>query len=128
MGHRIPAPLNNRVFATLVTRAFTRAGEFVVAQIPVDITKVAEAKYSNGSNRTKGDNDEQRQKVVIGQYVSVERVREQADGNIKWETATASDAKGWLPMVIQKPAIPGALCKDVGWFMKWTSERRPKSA
>lgn len=124
MGHRIPAPLANRVFATLVVRAFTRAGAFVIAQIPVDISKLPEAKYSNGSNRTKGDNEEQKQKVIIGQYVSVERVREQADGNIVWETATASDAKGWLPMPLQKMALPGALCKDVGWFLQWTSDHR----
>ena len=32
---------------------------------------------------------------------------------------TASDAKGWLPMWVQKLGVPGAVVKDVGLFMKW---------
>ena len=33
--------------------------------------------------------------------------------------ATTSDAKGWLPMYLQKLGVPGAVIKDVGLFMKW---------
>lgn len=40
---------------------------------------------------------------------------------------TASDAKGVLPMPIQKSALPGAIAKDVGLFMKWMSEKRKTS-
>jgi len=38
--------------------------------------------------------------------------------------ATASDAKGNLPMAVQKMGVPGAVVKDVGFFMKWVGERR----
>lgn len=38
--------------------------------------------------------------------------------------ATASDAKGYLPMWAQKLGVPGAVVNDVGLFMKWTAENR----
>ena len=38
--------------------------------------------------------------------------------------ATASDAKGYLPMWTQKLGVPGAVVKDVGLFMKWTADNR----
>ena len=38
--------------------------------------------------------------------------------------ATASDANGWLPMWVQKLGIPGAIVKDVGYFMKWILDER----
>ena len=37
--------------------------------------------------------------------------------NIDWVMATASDAKGWLPMWMQKLGVPSAVVKDVGLFM-----------
>jgi len=43
---------------------------------------------------------------------------------VLWEMGTASDAKGWLPMSIQKMALPGAIVKDVGWFIGWNAKRR----
>ena len=33
--------------------------------------------------------------------------------------STASDARGNLPMLMQKLAMPGQLPKDVSYFMKW---------
>ena len=38
--------------------------------------------------------------------------------------ATASDAKGWLPMWMQKLGVPGAVVKDVGLFIGWIREQR----
>ena len=32
---------------------------------------------------------------------------------------TASDAKGWLPMWMQKLGVPGAVLADVGLVLKW---------
>ncbi len=45
---------------------------------------------------------------------------------ITWIMATASNAKGWLPMWMQKLGVPGAVVKDVGLVMKWLQERREK--
>ena len=39
--------------------------------------------------------------------------------------ATASDARGSLPMAIQKSALPGVIAKDVGFFMDWVIKQRP---
>ncbi len=50
-----------------------------------------------------------------------------AKKEITWTMATASDAKGWLPMWMQKLGVPGAVIKDVGLVMKWLQERRGKS-
>lgn len=38
--------------------------------------------------------------------------------------ATTSDAKGWLPMWMQKMGIPGAISKDVDFLMDWIREKR----
>lgn len=127
MCHQIPGPLSNRVFSTLITRGFTRGGAFIVVQIPVDIRKLPSALYSNGRNVSAGGDAQKREKMTIGEYVSIERVKEQDDGNIMWEMATASDAKGWLPMSFQKMGVPGAIVKDVGFFMKWVAERRSQA-
>ena len=65
-------------------------------------------------------------------YTSVERciLRENPDtpskGEIIWMMATASDARGWLPMWMQKLGVPGAVIKDVGLVMKWVQEVREK--
>lgn len=128
MCHHIPGPLQNRVFSTLVTRGFTRGGAFIVVQIPVDISRLPAALYSNGKHTKAGDSAQKRQSMTIGQYVSIERVKEQDDGNVMWEMATASDAKGWLPMSVQKMGVPGAVVKDVGLFMKWVAQRRKQAS
>jgi hypothetical protein len=38
--------------------------------------------------------------------------------------ATASDAKGILPMAVQKMGVGPAVIKDVGLFIGWTAKRR----
>ncbi|RMY68865.1 hypothetical protein D0863_06830 [Hortaea werneckii] len=116
MVHNIPPPLNNRVFNVLVITAMhISGGKFLITQIPVDTTNMPGAKYHAG----KGDSPTQ------GIYASVERA-EIIDGmrKIKWEMGTASDAKGALPMFMQKLGTPGAVIKDVGLFIDWAGKRR----
>ncbi|KAK1068005.1 hypothetical protein LTR74_005905 [Friedmanniomyces endolithicus] len=79
MVHHIPPPLNDRVFPELVITA-SKAGELLVVQIPVEIKGMQGAAYN--SNKTRKLQDE----LLDG------------GANVKWQMATASDAKGILPM------------------------------
>lgn len=91
MCHHIPSPLENRVFPTLVVRAKTGVDSFVVAQIPVELSQVAESMYSSGRHRTHGGTSQKKEKVVQGQYTSIERIKPSHEhGKIIWEMATAS--------------------------------------
>lgn len=126
MCHHIPPPLNNRVFSVAVVTARTTSTEtpsFLVVQVPVDIAQVPTAMYSNGKNKQSADTAEKKKSVTVGQYVSIERVEKQGD-KIEWQMATASDAKGNLPMWAQKMGVPGAVVKDVGLFLDWTGKNR----
>ena len=127
MAHKIPPPLNNRVFCVAVATAKSTAdpARFLVVQIPVDITKVDKALYANGRNRTDEDSAIKKKAVELGQYVSIERC-EVLDGGAKvqWQMGTASDARGVLPLWVQKMAVPGAIVKDVSFFMEWIENRR----
>jgi hypothetical protein len=137
MSHHIPFPLFNRTFCTLVISAIdsakTGTDSFILVQVPVNLTSVPTAFYSTGKNRKEGSTARQKKKVVLGQYVSVERCQILKDegspdnGKVVWDMATASDAKGWLPMAMQKLGVPGAVLKDVGFFMKWTAARRARN-
>lgn len=64
----------------------------------------------------------QRKAPVLGVYTAVETVRKLPGGKVDWLMATASDAKGVLPLSIQKMSIPGAVAKDVGFFMSWVNK------
>lgn len=80
-------------------------------------------------------------KPVFGVYTAVERVkklssvdtttehegRKGKEGQIEWIMATSSDAKGNVPMSLQKMGIPGAVIKDVGFFMSWIRKVNPVS-
>ncbi|KAF2142106.1 uncharacterized protein K452DRAFT_287314 [Aplosporella prunicola CBS 121167] len=126
MCHKLPFPCLNRVFCVLVVTAKTAESSFVVVQIPIDLSDFSDADvlYGNGRNKRDAESALKRKKVIVGEYVSIERVTLTEDGDIQWVMATASDAKGWLPMPMQKLGVPGAVVKDVGLFMKWTRERR----
>ncbi|KAI9664993.1 MAG: hypothetical protein M1821_006441 [Bathelium mastoideum] len=138
MCHHIPPPLSNRVFSVLVITArtpnpaSTSLPAFIDVQVPVDITGLSEAMYSNGRHKTAGDTAQKKKAVTIGQYTSVERVKvtEKSEGKqeVVWEMATASDARGSLPMALQKMGVPGAVVKDVGFFLSWTAGRRKSAA
>lgn len=60
-------------------------------------------------------------------YASIELCRlvtDQGVEMVEWIMATTSDAKGWLPMWVQKLGVPGAISKDVTYFMNWIAGRR----
>lgn len=134
MAHALGFPLSNRVFATLVITAKDSETSFIDVQVPLDLSSVPTALYSTGKNRTEGVTAQQKKKVVMGSYVSVERCRivdldttkpvEESPGLVHWDMATASDAKGGLPMAVQKLALPGVIAKDVGFVMDWAEKRR----
>lgn len=75
--------------------------------------------------------------VVVGAYASVERVRRLPSqgpeagggeqGRIEWLMATASDARGVLPMWVQTRAVPGQIAKDVSLFLGWMNTERRKT-
>jgi hypothetical protein len=120
MLHGLPAPLNPRAFTILIASGVpTIAGSrsFIAATVPLaPLPKDATtAKYATSSS------------VVHGAYVSVEHVYEDGDGKVVWDMATASDAKGVLPMAVQKLGIAGAIVKDVGLFLGWVQKKRAKA-
>lgn len=114
MVHKIPPPLNDRVFTVLCLWAKRPArDDWLVVQLPVSAKGLPGVKYQD------------RPKITTGQYVSVERGELVDEGrNVKWQMGTASDAGGVLPMWAQKLGVPDAVVKDVGLFMKWTDEQR----
>lgn len=143
MCHKLPFPLSTRVFPVLVITAKKGSQGFVVVQVPVNIASLPEALYSNGRNLREGDSGLKRKKPTLGYaacvlrdglpwsltipssvYTSIERCVLTANDEIEWTMATASNARGNLPMWAQKMGVPGAVAKDVGFFMKWIEEKR----
>lgn len=120
MVHHIPSPLKDRVFPVLVATARRKEkDELLVVQVPVNLRGVETAKYTGGSGSGG---------TVTGMYCSIERAEVVEGGEkVRWEMATASDAKGALPMWAQKLGVPGAVVKDVGLFIDWTGKRREGS-
>lgn len=138
MKHKIPPPLKPRVFpvlqlvASAVPSSSSSSGgdgggaekdEFVVVSVTVPDLATGPLKDLAGLSADKG--------VVIGAYVSVERIRRlpgqgEDKGKIEWVMATASDAKGILPLFLQTKAIPGQIAKDVGMFLGWVNKERAK--
>lgn len=126
MKHKIPPPLKPRVFpvlqllATVMTAgegdgARTAKNEFVVVSVPVaDFAGSDLAALSKEAG------------VVVGAYAAVERVKkeESGQGDVEWIMATASDAKGVLPMWVQTKAVPGQIAKDVALFLGWIEGER----
>ena len=119
MCHAIPPPLNPRCFPVLVCTASTSATSFLAVTVPVDLDSLPASFYSSGRNVKEGADAQQRKKPVLGVYNAIETTYIDEKGEIDWTMATASDAKGALPMFAQKMGIPGAIVKDVGFFMKW---------
>lgn len=134
MKHKIPPPLKPRVFPVLQLVASavpspggggggTEKDEFVVVSVTVSDFATGPLKGLAQLSVEKG--------VVVGAYVSVERVRRlpgqgKDKGKIEWIMATASDAKGILPMFLQTKAVPGQIAKDVGMFLGWLDKERAK--
>ena len=67
MCHKLPPPLLNRVFSVLViTAKGPQAHSFLVVQMPVDISNVTSAMYSNNRNLNEGKTRSKRKRVVLG--------------------------------------------------------------
>ena len=66
MCHELPAMLSNRVFPVLVLTAKRGKHAFVIVQIPVDVSGLTGAMYSNGRNLQEGDSTVKRKKPVLG--------------------------------------------------------------
>ncbi|KAK7745018.1 hypothetical protein SLS53_003253 [Cytospora paraplurivora] len=148
MKHKVPGPLKPRVFPVLqlvatavaaaapvggagdgVTGADTATNgttpgaardEFIVVSVTISDFAEGPLKSRAGLSAEKG--------VVVGAYAAVERVRRLAGSGqkIEWLMATASDAKGILPMWVQTRAVPGQIAKDVGLFLGWIARERGK--
>jgi hypothetical protein len=101
MVHRLPPPLKPRIFTIPINLSPSR-----------DEEKISASKYAASSA------------AVQGSYVSIEHVYMSPEGDILWAMATASDAKGNLPMAVQKLGVPGAIVKDVGLFLGWVERQR----
>lgn len=68
MCHKMPTwPLRNRVFPVLVLAAKGPTTDaFIVVQIPVDISNITSAFYSNKRNLTEAQSKQKRKKVIVG--------------------------------------------------------------
>lgn len=138
MCHTLPPPLSPRCFPILVLTAYTTPTSFLAVTVPVDLSSsspssnsqaLPAAYYTTTHNTTDPTATALQKKIpVLGVYAAVETVRmltgkvggdEMNDGRIEWTMATASDTKGNLPMFLQKPNLPRAVAKDVGFFMGW---------
>ncbi|KAI9880659.1 MAG: hypothetical protein M1830_001663 [Pleopsidium flavum] len=128
MCHKLPWPLSPRVFPVLVVTAKTDRSGFIVVQIPASVESLPDSFYSNGRNLHEGDSALKKKRPVLGVYTSIERCRILPDLKIEWIMATASDAKGWLPMWAQKLGVPSAVVKDVGLFIKWVEQHRQSTS
>lgn len=102
MCHEIPAPLGPRCFPVLVVTGNVKSEEnsFVAITVPVDLDGLATSFYSSGRNLREGTTKLEKKKAVIGSYAAAEKAS-LADEKIDWVMATASDAKGNLPMFAQ---------------------------
>lgn len=119
MCHAIPAPLQPRCFPVLVCTASTSPTSFIAVTVPVDLESLPASFYTNSRNVKEGSDAQGRKKVVLGVYTAIENTYIDEKGEIDWTMATASDAKGNLPMFAQKMGIPGAVVKDVTFFLNW---------
>lgn len=144
MCHKLPFPLSPRAFPVLVITAKTDRDGFVIVQLPVNVESLQVAFYSTRRNEREESNALKRKKPVLGYsqpslpvpkcnrilimnprvYTSIERCILRADHDIEWIMATTSDAKGCLPLWIQRMGIPGAIFKDVKFLLEWILKKR----
>jgi hypothetical protein len=130
MIHRLPPPLKPRAFTILIVSAISDPSQsevdkninaknrFLLLTIPIGLAPSGESENISTSKYATSST------AVHGSYVSIEYVHMSPEGNIVWTMATASDAKGVLPMAIQKLGVPGAIVKDVGLFLGWAERQR----
>jgi hypothetical protein len=128
MRHEMPTRMmGDRVFPILQITADRRLhDDFLVVSIPIsDIQTHPNAKLSKESG------------VVLGSYVSVERVRmvsrrdlygpaiDQPDVHmLEWTMATCGSAGGIIPQFLQNRVLADKIKEDVELFLKWAEEQR----
>lgn len=67
MCHKLPGMLSNRVFPVLVATAKRKgANAFIVVQVPVDVSDLKDAFYSNRRNLVEGNTLLKKTPPVIG--------------------------------------------------------------
>ncbi|KAM5355977.1 hypothetical protein ACJ41O_002623 [Fusarium nematophilum] len=109
--HQLPGPLSRRLFPVLqATAAAQGRREFLVVQIAIQ----------------ENDGEATHEGAIRAAYTSIERIRELEGGRIEWVMGTTSDAKGLVPMWVQRMALAGEIAKDVGMFLRWVAEEREK--
>ena len=69
MAHKLPPPLQPRVFPVLIVTAKTGRDGFIIVQIPINLQSLPESFYSSGRNQKEGDSAVKRKKPVI-RYVN----------------------------------------------------------
>lgn len=119
MTHNIkPKPLCDRIFPVLqLVVSRVDIDEFMVVSIPIMYPE-----NTQESRAAKVNN------LVVGAYVSIERIRVLPTAEIEWIMATASDAKGVLPQWVQNLAVPEQVAHDVDMFMRWIPRKRKTKA
>lgn len=129
MIHKPPVISERKFPEVLITASLNEPGEseFLVVSIP--LTDSANAGSQNPSFQESGFASAKKKSQVVGAYASIERccLRPNSNstaGEIEWIMATASDAKGWIPQLIQKPSVPGQIQKDVSMYMHWVEDQR----
>lgn len=135
MAHHIPI-CTNRVFASMVLTASISTTEFVVAQFPVDLKGYPAAFYTENKHKAKNlepSDSKMKADVIIGSYSSVEHCQKRVnpetnESKIHWIMATASNPGGRIPLALQLLVIPGAIAKDVRFFINWTGKKRLKTS
>jgi hypothetical protein len=111
--HKMPTPLKPRVFPVLQATTSVLSGaarKFMVVQISAGDAYEAE-ETKRGQN-------------VRGKYTSIERVRDTGAGECEWIMGTTSDAKGLVPLWVQRMATPSHVAKDVELFLGWIAKKR----
>lgn len=140
--HRVGRPvLRDRVFPVVQVTCSSSSGEgegeFLVVSLHVpDLLGASPPSPPDdgvsGGGGSKGVKEKSKEDVVrgavVGAYVSVERVRRDGGGSIEWIMATASDAKGVLPMWVQTRAVPGQVAVDVPYFLGWVDGQRGRQS
>ena len=71
MAHKLPPPLQPRVFPVLVVTAKTGRDGFIIVQIPINLQSLPESFYSSGRNQKEGDSAVKKKKPVLGYVESV---------------------------------------------------------
>ncbi|KAF2259832.1 hypothetical protein CC78DRAFT_51114 [Lojkania enalia] len=139
MFHRMPGPITHRVFTQLVISANNTkyvqnrkfpVQELYVVQFPMDVSTIPAPFLQSRSHVDNRDKfmvptvhqaSKFRNKCLVrGMYTSVENMyANNRRGELVWSMATASDARGRLPLWAQNRAIPSKIAKDVRFVLKY---------